>query len=368
MLSAMKKFTQLEAAGGLVLLAMFVFAMLAANSPVAPYYELLHGHDARLVINEGLIAIFFLAIGIEIKLEMREGALSKRSQMALPLVSACGGVILPALIFTYINWGGEAMRGWAVPAATDIVFSLGVLSMFGAKVPVGLRIFLLGVAVFDDLIAIGIIAVFYSEAIKIWSLVFALACCVLIAAYNKRVTLLTPFVFAGAALWVALLDAGVSPTVAGVVLGLAMPVEMGKRVFRFLHVKVTYGIVPLFVFANSGVRLEDVTMAAFTNQVSLGVMFGLFFGKQWGIFGSAALLIKLRWAKLPSDASWGQLYAVALIAGIGFTMSLFIGTLAYGANELMTFTKVGVLTGSLASAAAGIICMALTSKKPKSGL
>jgi len=245
-----------------------------------------------------------------------------------------------------------------------------VLSMFGRRVPLGLRMFLLGVAVFDDVIAVAIIAVFYTAAIKWVSLVFACGIGALLLVYNQRVKTLPPFLFAWAALWAATLDSGVSPTVAGVVLGLALPVEMGRRVLRFLHGPVTFGIVPIFVFANSGVSLDGVTLAAFQHPVSVGAACGLFFGKQLGIFAASVAAVKTGWAKLPHGVGWGQLYAVAAICGIGFTMSLFIGTLAFGDGALMGYAKVGVLTGSLASAVEGVICMTLLlilNKKP-SGL
>lgn len=364
MLNTLKAFMRLESASSLVLLAMTLLAMLAANSPFASLYSEIQAPVPMLVINEGLMALFFLCIGIEVRQETR-GSLS---QLRLPLAAACGGVVVPALIFLFLNRDGAALRGWAVPTATDIAFSLGMLSLFGSRVPPALRMFLLSVAVFDDLIAVLVIALFYTQGIEWLGLLFALGCLLLLGLYNRHVRKLAPFLFAGAALWLALFDAGVNPALAGVALGLLLPADLGKRVLRFLHVPVDFIVVPVFVLANAGLPLEGLGLSALEHPVSAGIAGGLFFGKQGGIFLTSCIAIRLGWAKLPDGCGWKQLYAVSLLGGIGFTMSLFIGTLAFGDTTFMSYAKLGVLTGSLASAAAGIICMALSlqrgSKRP----
>ena len=363
MLRNIKYFLQTETASSLVLLAMLLLAMVAANSPVLPYYETLHQPMAELAINEGLMSVFFLCIGIEIKTEMKEGSLSSPSQIALPAVAAVGGMIVPALIYSGLNWNSPAMRGWAIPTATDIAFSLGILNLFGARIPRALRIFLMSIAIFDDLFAIGIIAVFYTQKITMWPLFFSLAIVLLLYIYNRRVRLMLPFVLAGCALWVALLAAGVTPTIAGVLLGMFLPLPMGKRLLHFLHGSVAFFVVPLFVFSNSGIPFGLLDSTAFNNPASIGIATGLFFGKQMGIFLPAFFFIRLGVAHMPPQTTWMQLYAVAILCGIGFTMSLFIGSLAFGDGVSMLYARLGVIIGSLASAVVGAICMAITLNK-----
>lgn len=358
-------FFKRESSGSLVLLVMAALAMLAANSPLLPYYESLHSHNSEIIINEGLMALFFLCIGIEIKKEMKEGHLTTRSQIALPLVAAMGGMLVPAFIYSFFNWNTPAMRGWAIPTATDIAFSLGVLGIFGKRIPVALRIFLMSIAVFDDVMAIIVIAVFYTKAINVQALAFALGCVLLLLHYNKKVTFTPPYLFAAAALWLALFDAGISPTIAGVILGLLMPLTSGKRVLHFLHGWVTFFVVPLFVFANAGVAFNVVNIDTLTQPVTLGIITGLFFGKQIGILMTTFIMVRLGAAPMPSQTNWLQMYGVSLLCGIGFTISLFIGTLAFGGSELMPHIRLGVFTGSLASALLGTICIAFALKPKK---
>lgn len=360
MSSPLKIILKLESAPNIVFIAMLLLAIVAENSPFAPYYHTLHSATATLVINDGLMAIFFLCVGIEIKQEIKQNSAAPVSQLLLPVTAALGGIIIPALIFSFGNWGTATMRGWAIPTATDIAFSLGVLSLFGKSVPPALRIFLMSIAVFDDLVAIVIIAIFYTQDIQWVSLAFSCGCVVLLAIYNRYVNRMPAFIFAGCALWVALLDSGINPTIAGAIFGVLMPLDMGKRVLHFLHIWVVLLFVPIFVFANSGVPLGLLYMSVVANPLSLGIAGGLFFGKQCGIFALSALLIRAGWAKLPIGTTWLQLYAVSILCGIGFTMSLFIGSLAFTSEPFMLFEKAGILMGSLASAAVGIICMALS--------
>ena len=365
MIHRLKTFLKLESASSILLLVMTCLAMVAANTPLAAQYSQLHTPDNTLFINDGLMALFFLCIGIEIKLEIKEGYLSELSQMVLPVVAALGGMAFPAAIFYYFNAGGESLHGWAIPTATDIAFSLGALSVFGKRIPAALRIFLLCIAVFDDLMAVGIIAFFYTHTLHWAALAFSLGCIALLAVYNRYVKLLAPYVFLGVALWIALLDAGVSPTLAGVALGFLLPPALGKRVLHFLHGWVAFVIVPVFVFANAGVSLQGVHLNALAHPVSAGIAAGLFFGKQLGIFITTALMILFGVAKMPLQATWLQLYAMSILCGIGFTMSLFIGTLAFSDDSLMQYARLGVITGSLASAVLGTICMALAIKIKK---
>ena len=353
----------MEAASSLVLLAMLLLAALAANSPLLPYYEALQQPMAELVINSGLMTLFFLCIGIEIKIEVKEGSLSSPAQIALPMVAALGGMVIPALIYSYFNWNTGAIRGWAIPTATDIAFSLGVLNLFGARVPRALRIFLMSIAIFDDLFAIGIIGVFYTQQLYWLPLLFSLAIIVLLYAYNRSGKHMAPFIFATCALWAALMDSGITPTLAGVILGLFLPLPMGKRLLHFLHKSVAFFVVPLFVFSNSGIPFGLLDSNAFNNPASIGIATGLFFGKQMGIFIPAFFFIRLGVAHMPPQTTWMQLYSVAILCGIGFTMSLFIGSLAFSSDTSLLYARLGVIAGSLASAVAGTIFMAITLNK-----
>lgn len=357
----LKKFLELEAASSIVLMATTVLALIAANSPLAPYYMKMHSPLANIIINDGLMAIFFLVIGIEIKAATVEGHLSTRKQAILPVVAATGGVIAPALIYLYLNRQSDTMHGWAIPSATDIAFSLGILSFFNKRVPAALRIFLMAVAVIDDLMAVIIIATFYTATLDIVALSVALVCVALLDVYRRKgISNLLPYLFAGAALWCALLAAGIHPTIAGVLLGAIMPLALGKRLVDYLHKWVAYGIVPLFAFANAGITLAGLSLSYVTHSVTSGIMAGLFIGKPVGICAASWLLIRMKMARLPEGVNWLQFISVAMIAGIGFTMSLFIGALAFHTEEHMLYTRIGVVLGSLASAIAGTICLALS--------
>lgn len=353
----------MQSAVSLILAFMVAAAMIAANGPFSDMYALLHSPTATLVINDGLMALFFLVIGIELKLEIREGELSTVKKALLPVAGALGGVAVPALIYAGFNHGSDAMRGWAVPMATDIAFALGLVGFFGTRIPPSLRIFLMALAVIDDLMAIVVIAVFYTAELSLQALAMTAGILALLYAYNRMVTRMTPFLLAGAALWIAMHASGIHATLSGVLLGLLLPMKMGHRLFERLHPPVMFLITPLFVFANAGVPLEGLTLERLLHPVSAGIALGLFLGKQCGIFGVSWLMVRAGLAPRPAGASWGQFYGICLAAGIGFTMSLFIGTLAFGPSPLMTETRLGVLLGSLASALCGAILLAVTLPK-----
>ncbi len=376
MIKFVKRFLELEAAGGLVLMAAAALALLCANTaPLSSYYDtyIASSHAVHFVVNDGLMAIFFFMVGLEIKREILEGELSTRAKALFPVATAIGGVAVPALIYLWFNAGTEAERGWAIPSATDIAFSLGILSLFGSRVPYGLKIFLMALAVIDDLIAILIIAVFYTSQLSFSAIAAAVFCTALLYVLNRRnVKSLLPYVLIGFALWLAVLYSGVHATMAGVILGLTLPMQtknpttisMGERVLECIHPYVSYGIMPLFAFVNAGVILHGLQPSQLTNTVPLGIVLGLFFGKQAGIMGMAFILYVLKKSQLPEGANWLQFYAVSILAGIGFTMSLFIGNLAFGTNQAIILDmKLGVMAGSVISAIAGCLMMLFAIKR-----
>jgi NhaA family Na+:H+ antiporter len=325
-----------------------------------------------LWINDGLMAIFFFLIGLEIKREVMIGHLSQPSLVVLPAIAAVAGILAPAMIYAWFNYGNEiAIRGWAIPSATDIAFALGVFSLFKTRVPISLKLFLLSVAIFDDLGAIIIIAIFYSSDLSIASLAVAAAGILVLGLLNYlNVRRQAAYLLMGLVIWIAVLKSGVHATLAGFAIALFIPLSLKNEdghpmlphLEHTLHPWVAFLILPLFAFANAGVNLEGVNWDALSNSVTLGIALGLIIGKQLGIFAVCALVIKLGWAKLPEGASWLQFYAVSILCGIGFTMSLFIGTLAFEGlpAEYLTQVKLGVLLGSFISAilAAGILMMA----------
>jgi len=375
----------MESAGGLLLaLAAFV-AMLCANSVLSePYFAALErsysiGAGEYLLsktllhwINDGLMAIFFLLIGLEIKREMVQGELSSVSKAVLPAMAALGGMAAPALIYALFNGANpETIRGWAIPSATDIAFSLGVLSILGSRVPLALKVFLTAVAVFDDLGAIIIIALFYAQELSLLSLTVASVCAAILFAMNRLGVMRLPFyLLIGTVMWLAVLKSGVHATIAGVVLGLMIPlakegVSPLKILEHRLHPWVAFMILPVFAFANAGVPLGGVTAQNLFEPVTLGVALGLLLGKPIGIFGSSWLLIRSGFAKLPAGVDWVQLLGISMIAGIGFTMSLFIGGLAFQYSDPAYFmeVKIGVIIGSLLSAVAGYMLLAFALKR-----
>ena len=367
MIEYIKQFLKIEAASGILLMLVAVCAMAVASSPYAGLYHGMLESPLTLGmapyaltktlshwINDGLMVLFFLIIGQEIKYECIEGELASLKKATLPLVGALGGVLLPAAIYVFCNRGTTASHGWAIPSATDIAFSLGVLSLFGARVPAALKIFLMALAVIDDLAAILIIAFFYTESLHLPALLLAFACVVILAAMNRRGgARVLPYLLVGTVLWLAVLGSGVHATIAGVLLGVLMPLSTGKKVGLALHPWVSYGILPLFAFANAGVSLLEVDATTITHPIAVGAMLGLFIGKQVGIFFAAWMAVRCGLARLPDGVSWAQLYAVAAIAGIGFTMSLFIGTLAFDDIQAQSYVRLGVMLGSFVSALFG---------------
>lgn len=380
--SVLREFLDSGAAGGLLLMSAAVLALFVANSPLAEgYFAALHASLAGLSllhwINDGLMAVFFLFVGLEIKREFLDGQLSSWSNRALPCVAAAGGVIAPGLIYALINLGHpEALRGWAIPTATDIAFALGVLSLLGSRVPTSLKVFLATLAIVDDLVAVLVIAVFYTAKINLAALVGATIVVLTLIALNRlRIARLAPYLVLGVALWGLVLLSGVHATIAGVALAMTIPLKPSKgapddvesplhRLEHALAPWVSFLIVPVFGFANAGVAFGGMSPAILGEPVTLGVALGLVLGKQLGVFFAAALAIRLGLACLPVAASWMQLYGVSLLCGIGFTMSLFIGLLAFPTPLLQDEVKIGVLVGSLISACAGALVLLMARRRP----
>lgn len=365
--SALRAFLRSESAGGVLLMIAAAAALVVANSPLAQaYFHALHAHVGPLSvehwINDGLMAVFFLLVGLEIKREVAGGELSTWPRRALPGFAALGGMIAPALVYLFIARDAPDVRaGWAIPAATDIAFALGVLSLLGPRVPGALKIFLAALAIIDDLGAILIIAFFYTEQLTLWALGGAGVVLVLLIALNRlKVTALSPYLVLGAVLWFLFLKSGVHATLAGVLLALTIPGAPSaatptghsplNRLEHRLNPWVAYLIVPVFGFANAGVALGGLNASALTAPATLGATLGLFLGKQAGVMAFSAAAIKIGLAQRPTGVSWGQLYGVAVLCGVGFTMSLFINNLAFSAELLREETKVGVLAGSVLSA------------------
>ncbi|MCV4265632.1 Na+/H+ antiporter NhaA [Pseudomonas capsici] len=367
------RFLASESAGGIVLMGAALAALIVANSPLASgYFAILHsvwlGLSVELWINDGLMAIFFLMVGLEIKREVLAGGLATWEQRALPGFAAAGGMLVPALIYLAINWGNaQTISGWAIPAATDIAFALGVLSLLGKRVPTSLKVFLAALAILDDLGAVTIIAFFYSSGLNLPMLLASFATLALLVVMNRlKVRRLLPYLITGALLWFFVLQSGVHATLAGVALALCIPLgkpeEEARSPLLFLeeklHYWVAFAIVPVFGFANAGVSLAGISADNLLDPVPLGVALGLFVGKQIGVFLAALLAIRAGLAVLPQGSNWVQLYGVALLCGIGFTMSLFIGNLAFpGAAHLVDEVKIGVLMGSGLAAIAGVLLL-----------
>ncbi|MEE1925626.1 Na+/H+ antiporter NhaA [Pseudomonas sp. 148P] len=385
--STFTRFFQLEAASGLLLIAAAVLALIVNNSPLSWLYNgllevpvavqigaLSIAKPLLLWINDGLMALFFLLIGLEVKRELVEGHLSKPSQVVLPGAAAIGGMLVPALIYWFLNRDNPAaIAGWAIPTATDIAFALGVLALLGKRVPVSLKLFLMTLAIIDDLGAIIIIALFYSGALSTLSLMLAAACLTALVAMNRLgVVRLGPYLVIGLILWVCVLKSGVHATLAGVTLALCIPLRTRNAetspllsLEHALHPWVAYGILPLFAFANAGVSLAGVTLESFTHAVPMGIAIGLLAGKTIGVFGLTWIAIKLGLAALPVGANWGQILGVAILCGIGFTMSLFVGSLAFepGVSDYAGMDRMGILTGSIIAAIVGYAITAASSPK-----
>ncbi|MBC6428458.1 MAG: Na+/H+ antiporter NhaA [Cellvibrionales bacterium] len=392
LLNAVQNFIRLEAAGGILLLCAAILAMLVANSVLAPLYSQFLDTEIALLkvgefgiekplllwINDGLMAIFFFLIGLEIKREMLEGELSSLPQIVLPGIGALGGMLVPAAIYVWLNGGDpDALRGWAVPVATDIAFALALLGLFGQRVPVALKVFLLTLAIFDDLAAIMIIALFYSSDLSLTALsVGAVALGGAILMNRMGVTEVAGYVLLGIVLWVAVLKSGIHATLAGVLIAFCIPMrdERGrspiKEMEHDLHAPVAFAILPLFAFANAGLNLGEMSIGSLAEPITLGVILGLLLGKPIGILGFVGLAVAVGLARLPERVTWPQILGAAMACGIGFTMSLFIAGLAFehGSAEL-SGGRLGILAGSILSALVGylVLQLSLPAKKPAVG-
>ena len=379
-------FFKLEAASGLLLLIGAVIALILSNSVLSDYYfNILNTHiligtqnfGLKLSIlnwiNDALMAIFFFVVTLEIKREFIQGELSRPKQALLPIIGAVGGMAVPAIIYVIINFEiGHTLKGWAIPSATDIAFSIGVLSLLGSRVPISLKVFLMALAIIDDLGAIIIIAFFYSTELQYTYLLLMLASFITLLIFNKLgVKKFTPYFLIGIFLWYFTHESGIHSTISGVLLALSIPHRDHEKDFSLLlkleHALspyVAFGIMPLFALANAGVSLKGISINTLMNPVPLGILCGLFFGKQIGIFLFSYLSIKFRFAEKPSNSNWIQLYGVGVLAGIGFTMSLFVGNLAFSnANEYLDGVKIGVLSGSLLSTFVGYGLLMFVTKK-----
>jgi Na+:H+ antiporter, NhaA family len=377
-----------EAAGGLVLLAAAVAALIASNSPLERLYDgfldtpvgvrigaLALDKPLLLWINDGLMAIFFFLVGLEIKRELLRGELSTFGQAALPVVAAIGGMAVPALIYVAINWGNSAaLRGWAIPSATDIAFAVGVLALLGPRIPSSLKIFLLALAILDDLGSILVIALFYTEHLSWLSLALASVGMVVLWTLNTQgVARLAPYVLTGIFIWVCVLKSGVHATLAGVVVALAIPLtstaedqpSLLEQLEESLHPWVAFAVLPLFAFANAGVSLQGLTLAKLLEPIPFGIAAGLFFGKTVGIFAAAWITIAAGVVSKPDGATWTQILGVSMLGGVGFTMSLFIGMLAFPDPAQAAPLRLGVLAGSVLSAVAGYLVLAASSRQAR---
>ena len=375
-LTAIRRFLRDGAFGGLLLIAAAAVALIVANSGAADWYfetlaTPLGSHDLRTWINDAPMALFFLLVGLEIKRELLDGELSTPARRRLPVVAALAGMVVPALIFVAINRGDvAALRGWAIPAATDIAFALGILALLGSRVPASLKLFVTAVAIIDDLGAIAIIAVAYTEQIDLVALGAASVMLALLAGLNRaHVDALWPYLLIGAGVWFAVLQSDVHATLAGVAVAATIPLRVTRgtpedatapllRLEHALSPLVAYGILPLFAFANAGLDLRDITPAALLEPLPLGIAVALVVGKQVGVLGAVWAMVRLRLADCPADASWRQVWGAALLCGIGFTMSLFIANLAFDDATRLDAAKLGIVAGSLIAALGGAAILA----------
>ncbi len=380
-LEAIREFLKLESASGIILVGAAILALIINNSPLSSLYDLFLDTSVEirigglylakpllLWINDGLMAIFFLLIGLEVKREILDGQLSSLSQVALPGIAAIGGMAIPALIYVIFNINNaSALNGWAIPAATDIAFALGILALLGSRVPLSLKLFLLTLAIIDDLGAIVIIAIFYSGELSVTSLIFAgVAIAALFAMNLFGVKRIAAFVVVGIILWICVLKSGVHATLAGVILAFAIPLRTKKdepcplrEMEHSLHPWIAFGIMPIFAFANAGVSLKGMSFGSLFEPIPIGIALGLFLGKQVGVFGFSFAAVKLGLAKLPSDINWRLIYGTSVLCGIGFTMSLFISTLAFDSSiaDDATSARIGILVGSFIAAIVGYLIL-----------
>ena len=381
-----KWFFKLEAASGLILLIAAILALIISNSVFSDLY--FHSLEKYLFIginefglklsvhhwiNDALMAIFFFFVTLEIKREFLQGELSNLKQALLPIIAAVGGMVIPALFYVIINYGNaETINGWAIPSATDIAFSLGILSLLGSRVPISLKVFLTALAIIDDLGAILIIAFFYSGDLSIMNLGLILLSFIVLLILNKfSVKIFTPYLIVGFFMWYFTYKSGIHATIAGVLLATTIPHRIKDKDFSLL-VKVEHAIspyvafiiMPIFAFANAGVSLDGLTFNTLLNPVPLGILLGLFFGKQIGVLLFSYISIKFKFAEMPNNSNWLSIYGVSILTGIGFTMSLFVGNLAFADNlQYIDGVKIGVLTGSLLSTVFGYLLLLISSKK-----
>lgn len=381
-LTRIQTFMKLEASAGLVLMGIALLAMISANSALAPLYNgflntnvimgigsLEISKPALLWINDGLMAIFFFLVGLEIKREVLTGELSSLDKAILPMLAAVGGMAIPAIVFLYFNWGITTnIGGWAVPTATDIAFALGILALLGSRVPVALKVFLLAIAIIDDLGAIIIIAAFYTSELSVNALTLSMLGFALAVALNRMgIQRMTPYAIIGIFMWVCVLKSGVHATLAGVLIAMAIPLKekdgdkaLLLRAEHALHPWVAFLILPLFAFANAGVNLTGISLSDLTQPLPLGIAAGLVIGKQVGVFGFTWFAVKSGMARLPEGVNWQHIYGVACLTGVGFTMSLFIGSLAFSDAETMNTVRLGVISGSVVSGILGFLALWLS--------
>ena len=381
-----KWFFKLEAAGGLLLLIAAVVALILSNTNLSDYYfNILNAHiligtqnfglnlSVLHWINDALMAVFFFVVTLEIKREFLQGELSKPKQALLPIIGAVGGMVIPALIYLVINLKSDfTMKGWAIPTATDIAFSIGVLSLLGTRIPLSLKVFLTALAIIDDLGAIIIIAFFYSTELQYFYLILVISSFILLVILNKfGIKKFAPYLLIGFFLWYFTHGSGIHSTISGVLLAIVIPHRKHEKDYSLLmklehglSPYVAFGIMPLFALANAGVVLKDMSLNSLLEPVPLGILCGLFFGKQIGVFLFSFLSVKLKIAEMPSNSNWIKFYGVGILTGIGFTMSLFVGNLAFvDYTNSMDGVKIGVLTGSLLSALAGYFLLLFATRK-----
>ena len=379
-------FMRLETSGGIILMIAAVFAMIIANTPLATAYDAILGtyikvgigsfeiaKPAILWINDGLMAIFFFLVGLEIKREVLVGELSSFDKAILPIMAAIGGMAVPGLIFAIINWGTpENLNGWAIPTATDIAFALGILALIGSRAPVALKIFLLAIAIIDDLGAIVIIAVFYTSELSTNALTISMLGFAAAVALNRMgVQRTAPYLLVGIMMWVFVLKSGVHATLAGVLIALTIPLKSKDgddallyKMEHGLHPWVAFLILPVFAFANAGVNFTGIGIDDLLQPLTLGIAVGLFLGKQIGVFLATWIGVKSGIAQLPGNITWRHVYGVACLTGVGFTMSLFIGSLAFGAADEMNAVRLGVVLGSVLSGLFGYVLLKSADPKP----
>lgn len=385
-----RDFLKKESSSGLILMTVTIIALIFSNTFLSQFYTtFLHtkiefrvgdfleiSKPLILWVNDGLMAIFFLMIGLEIKRELILGHLSSFSNVIFPLIAAIGGMVFPALIFFIFNYGDDfALRGWAIPTSTDIAFALGVLSLLGKRVPTSLKVFLMALAIFDDLGAILIIAFFYTAELSLNSLFFATICIAILFLFNRlKIPYLSLYALVGFILWICVLKTGVHATLTGIILAFTIPLhvinERRKRVSpiktleHFIHNWVAYFILPVFAFVNAGIDLRTLSVSDMNNSVTYGIVLGLFIGKQLGVFTFVYISVKLEITKLPINVTWRQIYGVSVLTGIGFTMSLFINSLAYVDSSIFSYTdKIAILIGSFMSGILGYLILLNTGKR-----